>query len=290
MRNLNQVFDSSLYVNSIFEVIDSQPIVKEIESPIKTDSGKAPLIEFRNVKFSYPDTDNLILDDFSMVIKPGEKIALVGENGAGKSTIIKLLARFYDVLEGEILINGINIKNLSIDDWFKHIGVLFQDYNRYEDSVKENIYLGNVEKEVDLQEIMKASFSAGAHKMVEKFDKGYEQILGRMFEGGIELSGGQWQKVALARAFFRNAPILILDEPTASIDAKSEAEIFEKVENLSKDKTVIIISHRFSTVRNADKVYVIDKGRITEQGSHEQLMKTDGQYAAMFKLQAKGYQ
>ncbi|KKQ14947.1 MAG: ABC transporter, ATP-binding/permease protein, partial [Candidatus Daviesbacteria bacterium GW2011_GWA1_36_8] len=235
-------------------------------------------------------TNKKILDNFSLSINPGEKIAFVGENGAGKSTLIKLLIRFYDVDSGEILIQGINVKNLKIKDIYKHIGVLFQDYNKYEDTVTENIYLGNVTRNVKLQNIINASISAGSHEMVEKLDKGYSQMLGRMFEGGIELSGGQWQKIALARAFFRNAPILVLDEPTASIDAKAESEIFERVEKLSKDKTVIIISHRFSTVRNADKIYVIDQGKIVESGTHQQLMELDGQYAILFKLQARGYQ
>jgi ATP-binding cassette subfamily B protein len=213
----------------------------------------------------------------------------VGQNGAGKSTIIKLLLRFYDVTEGEILINGTNIKDLDLGEWYKAIGVLFQDFNRYEDTVKENIGLGRVYEAIDLKDITAAASSAGAHPMIAKFEKGYEQMLGRVFDEGIELSGGQWQKIALARAFLRNAPVLVLDEPTASIDAKSEAEIFSKVEKLEKDKTVIIISHRFSTVRNADKIYVINGGKIIESGSHEELLNFDGEYAAMFKLQAKGY-
>ncbi|EKD90615.1 MAG: hypothetical protein ACD_30C00112G0056 [uncultured bacterium] len=290
LRNLNTVFDSSMYVKTIFEIMDSEPIIKEIKNPKPLNLKKAPLIEFKNVSFSYPDTNKKILDNFSLSINPGEKIAFVGENGAGKSTLIKLLIRFYDVDSGEILIQGINVKNLKIKDIYKHIGVLFQDYNKYEDTVTENIYLGNVTRNVKLQNIINASISAGSHEMVEKLDKGYSQMLGRMFEGGIELSGGQWQKIALARAFFRNAPILVLDEPTASIDAKAESEIFERVEKLSKDKTVIIISHRFSTVRNADKIYVIDQGKIVESGTHQQLMELDGQYAILFKLQARGYQ
>lgn len=289
MRNLSSVADSSLYVSTIFEVLDSKPIIQEIEKPIKLDLKKPPTIEFRQVGFAYPETSHKILDDFSIKIEPGEKVAFVGENGAGKSTIIKLLARFYDIDSGQILINGVNLKDLSLDNWYKHIGVLFQDFNKYEDSARENIYLGNVEKEAKLDEIIKASISAGSHPMVQKFDQGYDQMLGRMFEGGVELSGGQWQKIALARAFFRNAPILVLDEPTASIDAKAESEIFERVEKLSKDKTVVIISHRFSTVRNADKIYVIDEGKIVESGTHQSLMKLDGQYAALFNLQAKGY-
>lgn len=289
-RSLNDIFDSSLYVSHIFEVLDLEPKIILPENPIKVKTDKALLVEFKDVDFTYPGSNEKILNKFNLIINPGDKVAFVGENGAGKSTIIKLLVRFYDTDSGEILINGINIKEVDLDTWYKAIGVLFQDFNRYDDTVKSNIGFGKIHENINLDEIIKASTDAGAHRMVSKFDKGYEQMLGRMFDEGIELSGGQWQKIALARAFLRNAPVLVLDEPTASIDAKAESEIFNKVEKLSKDKTVIIISHRFSTVRNADKIYVIDDGKIKESGSHEELMKLDGQYASLFKLQAKGYQ
>lgn len=289
-RSLGEIFDSSLYVKHVFEILDTEQVIKPPTSPIKIDPLKTPLIEFKNVVFAYPKSGKKVLDNFSLIIKPGEKIALVGENGAGKSTIIKLLVRFYDVSAGEVLINGVNIKNLDLNLWYKTVGVLFQDFNKYDDTVRENIHIGKIDEDLSIKEIVKASTSAGAHQMISKFDKGYEQMLGRVFEEGLELSGGQWQKIALSRAFLRNAPVLILDEPTASIDAKAEAEIFNRVERLSKDKTVIIISHRFSTVRNADKIFVIDSGKIVESGSHSELMKIDGQYAHLFKLQAKGYQ
>lgn len=290
LRNLNQVWEHSLYVKNLFDILEAQPLVKQIENPIKLNLKKAPRIEFKNITFRYPGTDKNILQNFSLVIKPGEKVAFVGENGAGKSTIIKLLARFYDVDQGEILIDDVNIRKLDLEAWYHTLGILFQDFNRYEHTVKENIYFGKVHESLKMKKIIEAATSAGAHSVIAKFPQGYEQILGKMFEGGIELSGGQWQKIALSRAFFRNAPILVLDEPTASIDARAEAEIFAKVEKLSKNKTVIIVSHRFSTVRNADKIYVVDRGKIVEAGSHEQLMKLDGQYATLFKLQAKGYQ
>lgn len=290
LRNMNGIFEHSLYVKSVFELLDIEPILPVSKNPVSIDTRKAPTIEFRDVSFAYPKSENKILNNFSITINPGEKVAFVGENGAGKTTLVKLLARFYDVDSGEILINGIDIKELDRSQWHKVIGVLFQDFNRYEDPAKENISYGNIESIMDQERVMKAASSAGAHQMIQKLERGYEQMLGRMFEGGIELSVGQWQKIALARAFFRNAPVLILDEPTASIDAKAESEIFNRVEKLSKDKTVIIISHRFSTVRNADKIYVIENGRIVESGSHKQLMEQNGQYSALFKLQAKGYQ
>lgn len=289
-RNINGVFDNSLYVKSLFELLDTEPIIKTPANPKKINAKKAPVIEFRNVTFAYPETTQKILKNFSLTINPGEKVALVGENGAGKTTIIKLLARFYDVDEGEILINGINIKELDPDNWRQTLGVLFQDFNKYEHTMKENISFGRVYEDVGLEEIIRAATSSGAHQLVKNFDQGYDQMLGKTFEGGVDLSGGQWQKIALARGFLRNAPILILDEPTAAIDAKAESEIFNRVEKLSRDKTVIIISHRFSTVRNADKIYVVENGKITESGNHQELMKVNGQYSTLFNLQAKGYQ
>ena len=289
-RTLSSIFEHSLFVKSIFELLALEPKITEIENPIKVSASKAPRIEFKDVSFKYPDTENYVLKGFNLIIEPGEKVAFVGENGAGKTTLIKLLCRFYDVDSGEILINGINIKNLKLESWYKALGVLFQDFLKYEYTVKENIHFGKVWEELDLNKIKQASDLAGATSMVNKLDKGFDQMLGKTFEGGVELSVGQWQKVALSRAFFRNSPVLILDEPTSSIDAKAESEIFSRVERLSRNKTVVIISHRFSTVRNADKIYVIDKGRIVEEGSHEQLLKLDGEYATLFRLQAKGYQ
>lgn len=288
-RNLNNIFDQALYTKHVFELLDIEPTLPQSKSPIKIDFKTSPVIEFKNVSFSYPGQKKKIFNNFSLTINPGEKIALVGENGAGKTTLIKLLARFYDVTEGEILIDGKNIKDLDLETWYRTIGVLFQDFIKYEYPVKDNIYFGKIWEKENLAEIIEAAKGAGAADMIKRFDHEYNQMLGKTFEGGIELSGGQWQKVALARAFFRNAPILVLDEPTAAIDAKAESEIFGRVEKLSKSKSVIIISHRFSTVRNADKIYVIDKGKIIESGDHKSLMKKNGQYATLFNLQAKGY-
>jgi ATP-binding cassette, subfamily B, bacterial len=289
-RNLANIFDQTLYVKSIFELLAIESNIKEIEKPKKIDFNHTPLIEFKNVSFRYPGTKRWVFKNFNLKINPGEKVALVGENGAGKTTLIKLLARFYDVNEGEIMIDGTNIKELELESWYKAIGVLFQDFIKYEYPAKDNIFFGRIWEKENLESIIDAAKSAGAHDVISKFDNEYQQMLGKTFEGGIELSGGQWQKIALARAFFRNAPILVLDEPTSAIDAKAESEIFHRVERLSKYKTVIIISHRFSTVRNADKIYVIDNGKIKESGTHQELMKLDGQYATLFNLQAKGYQ
>jgi ATP-binding cassette subfamily B protein len=199
------------------------------------------------------------------------------------------LSRFYDVSEGEILINGVNLKELDLPTWYQTLGVLFQDFIKYEYPLKDNIHFGKIFEPEDIGKITKAAKLSGASDVASQLPEGYNQMLGRTFEGGIDLSAGQWQKVALARGFLRDAPVLILDEPTASIDARAEAEIFDRVEKLSKDKTIIIISHRFSTVRNADKIYVIDKGKVKEEGTHEKLMEQNGIYATLFKLQAKRY-
>ena len=289
-RNIVRLFSESLYVTSMFEVLDAEPKIQFAKNPVKLKSKHPPLIEFKDVTFAYPGTSRPVLKDFNLTIKPGEKVALVGENGAGKTTIVKLLARFYDVDSGEILIKGVNLKDLDLNDWYKSIGVLFQDFVKFEYPVKENIRFGKIYEEENLSKIIKAATLSGADPMIRKLEKKYEQMLGRTFEGGVELSAGQWQKIALARGFLRDAQVLILDEPTAAIDAKAEAEIFNRVEKLSRDKTVIIISHRFSTVRNADKIYVIDEGRIVESGNHKELIELNGQYSALFHLQARGYQ
>ena len=248
-----------------------------------------PVIEFKKVSFKYPGAERFILKDFNLIIRSGEKIALVGENGAGKTTLIKLLLRFYDVTEGELLINGVNIKDISLKEWHKTIGALFQDFIKYQFSFKENVLFGDLAKPEDPEQINKAIQSSGANGYLPTLPKGMNQQVGKMFEEGVDLSGGQWQKLALARAFYRDAPLLILDEPTSAIDAKAEFEIFERVQNLQKDKTVIIISHRFSTVRNADRILVLDEGQIIEEGTHNQLMKKKGLYAELFEIQAQGY-
>lgn len=298
--NVGRTYDQSLYVKDIFKVLDypaklsyaSQPFklkTSRTPTPGQSPSGAAPKIEFKNITFKYPGQKKPTLANFSLTIEPGEKVAFVGENGAGKTTIIKLLARFYDPQEGEILIDGINLKEIDLPSWYKTLGVIFQDFIKYEYTLGENIHFGKIHERFDLNKIKQAAELSGTDEIADKLERGYDQILGLTFEGGTELSLGQWQKVALARAFLRDAPILILDEPTASIDAKAEKEIFDKVEKLGEDKTVIIISHRFSTVRNADRIFVIDRGKIAEEGSHEKLLKKGGIYAKLFRLQAERY-
>jgi len=251
---------------------------------------KAPLIEIRNISFKYPNSDKYSIEGLSLQIKPGEKIAIVGENGAGKTTLVKLLCRIYQVEKGEILINGENINNLKIEDWYKNIGVLFQEYNKYDHlSVRENIAMGNTKKKQNLDEIKIAAREASADEFIENYNEKYEQVLSEKYRGGTRPSTGQWQKLAIARFFYRNAPLIIFDEPTAAIDAVSESNIFKEVYNFFKGKSVIIISHRFSTVRQADKIYVLNQGKIIEHGTHNELLKLNGKYSYAFNTQAKGY-
>lgn len=250
-----------------------------------------PSIEFKNVSFKYPKANRYVFKDLSFKIESGEEVALVGHNGAGKTTIVKLLARIYPVTKGQILINGIDINNLAINDWYKNLGVLFQDYNFYSHlSVKENIHLGKPTRDLNDKEIIEAAKKADAHSFIMEYKNKYDQIMSEKIEGGIRPSTGQAQKIAIARFFYRNAPLAIFDEPTASIDALSEYKIFNTIYNFFENKTVIIISHRFSTVRNADRILVLEKGKIVEEGTHEQLLtKRNGIYRRSYKLQAEGY-
>lgn len=277
-------------IDKFFDFLKYQPAIISPKDPVALPATPIPpVIEFKNVTFRYPKTQRDILRNFNVSLNPGEKIALVGENGAGKTTIIKLLLRFYDVTEGEILINGINIKNLNLEEWHRQVGALFQDFIKYQFTFKENVYFGNLHEKNNEELLRESITKSGADKYVDTLPKNIDQVVGKMFENGIDLSGGQWQKLALARAFFRNAPILILDEPTSAIDAKAEYEIFQNVQKLQKDKTVLIISHRFSTVRNADRILVLENGRIMEEGNHEKLMKEKGLYEELFTIQAQGY-
>ena len=278
------------YIERFFEFLSTGKIIESPQNPKTIPTKPWPtVIEFKNVSFKYPKTERYVLRNFNLTIKSGEKVALVGENGAGKTTLIKLLLRFHDVTEGEVLINGINVKDVSLEEWHKNIGALFQDFIKYQFTFKENVYFGDLSKPKKVRFLKEVITQSGADKFIEDLPEGRNQIVGKMFEGGIDLSGGQWQKLALARAFYRNAPLLILDEPTSAIDTKAEFEIFQKVQSLQKDKTVIIISHRFSTVRNADRILVLEGGKIIEEGDHKALMAKKGLYEELFTLQAQGY-
>ena len=230
-----------------------------------------------------------MLRDIDLTIVPGEKIALVGHNGAGKTTLIKLLSRLYDPTEGVILIDGVDIRDLDPLILRQKIGVIFQDFVRYHVPASENIGFGQIDAVDRMDEIVQAAKKSGAHEIIEDLPEGYATMLGRWFHGGHELSLGQWQRIALARAFMRNAEILVLDEPTASLDAQTEYEIFRRFQELTAGKMAILISHRFSTVRMADRIAVIEGGRIVELGSHDELLRQEGTYSRLFSMQAEGY-
>ncbi|PIB33437.1 ABC transporter ATP-binding protein [Gaetbulibacter sp. 5U11] len=295
-RNLQDFFskftrisESALYLKDYFEFIDIsiQPKHNEdIPLPEKIKEG----FEFINVKFSYPESDNEILKGISFKIKAGEKLAFVGQNGAGKTTLTKLLLRFYEPTSGEILLDGININRFDKAQYQAFFGVIFQDFFKYEFTVRENIAIGDISQIDNQEKIENAAELSLANQVVSELKKGYDQQLGKRFAKGQELSGGQWQKVALARAYMKDAKVMILDEPTSALDAKAESDVFERFIGLTEDKTSIIISHRFSTVRQANKILVLDEGRVLEMGTHEDLMANKSLYADLFKLQAEGYQ
>ena len=287
--NLGRQYQDSLFVTDIFKFLNLKPIIKKPEKGIVLDSKQTPEIAFEHVTFSYPGTKKTVLKDFSLKIAPGEKIALVGVNGAGKTTFVKLLCRFYDPDEGKITIDGHDLKEIDLESWYNQFGAIFQDYARYHFIVKEAIAVGRIGVASSLEKVKEAAKASEADTFIEEWEKKYEQMLGKEFTAGTEPSIGQWQKLALARTFYRDPRILILDEPTSSIDAEAEAKIFEKLELLPKDRTVILISHRFSTVRQADKIGVVEEGGLKELGIHEDLLKLNGTYANLFTLQAKGY-
>jgi len=284
-----RISESSLYLKDYFDFIDIsvQPKTKEdVPLPKVIQRG----FEFKNVFFAYPESENQILKNVSFSVKAGEKIAFVGQNGAGKTTLTKLLLRFYEPTSGEILLDGININRYNKSEYQAYFGVLFQDFFRYEFSVKENIAIGKIDEIENQARIEKAAELSLADEVVSELTNGYEQQLGKRFVKGQELSGGQWQKIALARAYMKDAEVMILDEPTSALDAKAESEVFERFIHLIKNKTSVIISHRFSTVRQADRIIVLQEGKILESGTHEELMSNNKLYAQLFTLQAEGYQ
>lgn len=286
---MGEIYGNNLYVNDYFTVQSLPPLISEAPTPIPINAKIPPKIEFSHVSFAYPG-GKVILNDISFTINPGENIALVGPNGAGKSTIIKLLCRFYDVTSGEILINGVNIQQINRSNLYQLMGTLFQEFMHYHLTVRENIIFGDSSIKIDRKKMVTAAKQSGAFEFIDKLPNRFDQILGKEYTDGAEISGGQWQKLAIARAFYEQAPLLILDEPTSAIDAEAEFEIFSNLQKVYRDKTLVLVSHRFSTVRNANRIYVIENGSIIEQGSHPELLALKGRYATMFTLQAKGYQ
>ncbi len=286
---LSQIYEQSLYLSDLFTFFDvrprvvSQPGARAVPAPIRRG------FEFQDVGFRYPGSEQWAVRGLSFTFAPEERIALVGENGAGKTTLVKLLARLYDPDEGRILLDGTDLRDYDLDSLRRNIGVIFQDFVRYDFILRENIGVSQVEQLHDDARVQEAARRSLADSLVQRFPRGYDQMLGTRFDGGVELSGGEWQKVALARAYMRDAQVLILDEPTAALDARAEYEVFLRFAELTRGRMAVLISHRFSTVRMADRILVLQQGRLVDQGTHEALVARGGLYAELFSLQAAGY-
>jgi ATP-binding cassette, subfamily B, bacterial len=294
--NLQQVFstasgiaDQALFLTDLLAFFEIEPTVQSKPDGLPFPTVIRQGFEFRDVSFAYPGTVRAVLKNFNLVLGPGQRIALIGENGEGKTTVVKLITRLYDPSEGQILLEGIDLREYALDDLHRNIGVIFQDFVRFEMTARENIAIGRTEKEHSQGDLEIAAQKSLADSVINKLESGYDQMLGSRFEGGVELSGGEWQKIALARAYLRDAQLLILDEPTAALDARSELEVFERFAELTEGKMALLISHRFSTVRMADRIVVLSGGHLIEEGSHEQLMSRGGVYAGMFEMQAASY-
>jgi ATP-binding cassette subfamily B protein len=285
----SSISDQALFLTDLVDFLAVKPRIQSKPNAILAPRPIRSGFEFRNVSFQYPGTTRLVLDRLNFHIEPGEHIALVGENGQGKTTLVKLMARLYDPTGGAILLDGVDLREYNVEDLQREIGVIFQDFVRYDMPARMNIGVGRIEETDHDDALWTAAKKARADRTLERLENGLDQMLGRRFEGGVDLSGGEWQKVALARAYLRDAQVLILDEPTAALDAVAEAEVFARFAELAKNRTAILISHRFSTVRKAGRIVVLEGGRIREQGTHDQLVTIRGRYARLFELQAANY-
>ena len=289
LNNLSGLYEDNLFLANLYEFLDLKPRIIDPATPRaippKMDRG----IEFKNVNFSYADSARQALKNINLTIKPGETIALVGENGSGKTTLIKLLCRLYDPTSGSISIDGVNIQQFAIADLRRQVSVIFQDYAKYHFSAEENIRLGDIDVAPHDDEIYSAAVRSGAHDVITKLPNAYDTVLGKLFDTGEELSIGQWQKVALARAFLRSSQLIVLDEPTSAMDPKAEYEIFKKFRELIEGQSAVLITHRLSTVKMADRIYVMDNGKIIESGTHDELIQLQKSYANLFETQAQNY-
>jgi ATP-binding cassette subfamily B protein len=289
LYNLGALYEDSLFLSHLYEFLDLKPAVVEPAQPKRLPrSGQAELT-LDHVSFQYPNAVRKVLDDICLTIRPGEHVAFVGENGAGKTTLIKLLCRLYDPSAGRILLDSMDLRELETVELRRHISAVFQDFAHYHATAWENIWYGHADLPPDREQITAAARHAGADNVIAGLSHGYDTVLGRWFETGEELSIGEWQKVALARAFLRDAPFIVLDEPTSAMDAQAEYDVFQTFRQLAKDHTAIFISHRLSTVKMADRIYVLENGRIAENGAHDDLMCQGGTYARLFAAQAQSY-
>ena len=289
LSGFSSMYEHNLYLNNLFELMATETTLPAPANPLPVPTPLRGEIRFDGVTFAYPGATANALTELSFTVAAGETVAIVGRNGAGKTTLFKLICRLYDPVEGRILIDGIDIRDFEPAQLRAQIGGMFQDYVAYQATAAENIGLGNLPEVADRDAILKASKEAGSDSLIASLPQGYDTALGKWFDAGVNLSGGEWQKVALARAFMRDARILLLDEPTSALDAQAEYELFDRLRSLTRGKTAVYISHRFSTVRRADRILFLEHGRLVEEGTHDQLMRLNGRYARLFRLQASAY-
>ena len=285
----SSIADSALYLRDLFDFLEMEPRIISIDNSLPFPVTIRKGFTFENVGFRYPQMKQWVLRDVAFTLHPGEKLALVGENGAGKTTLVKLLTRLYDPVEGRIMLDGHDLRKYNLDGLRDAVGVIFQDYVKYHLTATENIAVGLIDERNNETRIKEAARQSLADRVIENLPNGYQQMIGRWFKQGTNLSGGEWQKIAIARAYMRDAQLLILDEPTASLDARAENEVFRRFVELTFDKCAVLISHRFSTVRMADRIVVLHEGKLLEHGTHDELLAVGGRYSELFQMQAAGY-
>lgn len=289
LANTARILERNLYVTDIFEILDEKTVLKYPKTPKSVSFKKAPTVAFKNVSFKYPGQEKWALQNISFTIKPGQKIGLVGNNAAGKSTLVRLLLRIYDPVEGRVTVNGVDLKEMNIEEWWRQLGVLLQDFSAYNFTVKESIAVGNIFEDINMDVVKNSAEKSTCSKFIEELENKYENMIGLEF-GGIEPSKGQRQKLAIARAFYKGKRFLILDEPTASIDAESADIIFSEIENLPETISAVLISHNFATIKRADEIIVLHEGKMVEHGKHEDLLALNGRYAEAFAKQKKDFE
>jgi ATP-binding cassette subfamily B protein len=287
LGNLGQIYSNTLFLGNLFEFLDLEPDVSDPEKPVPAPVFLKEGICFRGVSFSYPGSERLVLQDFDFEIPAGKVVAIVGANGAGKTTLGKLICRFYDPEDGQIELDGCNIRNFAVADLRRQLTVMFQFPVTYVANAAENIAYGDLSMKLDSDQVELAARRAGSHEVISRLPEGYKTMLGKWFDKGTELSGGEWQRIALARAFYRQAPIMILDEPTSQMDSWTEIDWFDRFRDLTQGRTALIITHRFTTAKRADVIHVMDQGKIIESGSHEELLIRDGLYAQSWQAQMR---